>query len=97
MSEGYKVVEVEPSRDCKFPYMECSPKQWETYTEGMTERGKRQLANMLAHHMLLARRDRFGWWLTRDDLIDKGKPYWYVSNDGELTYDYKENNNGTNS
>lgn len=70
------------------PYFECTAEQWERHTKGMTERGKRRLANMLAHHCLLARRDELGWIITRFDLIQSGKPWWHVSNDGDLTYDY---------
>lgn len=71
-----------------YPYFDCRPEQWAQHTEGMTDRGKQTLANMLAHHCLLAQRDDLGWILTRFDLINKGRPYWHVSNDGELTYDY---------
>lgn len=75
----------------EYPYYECSQTTWELYTVGMTIRGKHQLANMLAHHCLLARRDVKGWILTRFDLITnktRKSPFWHVSNDGELSYDY---------
>lgn len=70
------------------PYFECTPEQWERHTKSMTDSGKHLLANMLAHHCLLARRDDRGWIITRFDLIRSGKPWWHVSNDGVLTYDY---------
>ncbi|MDZ5813873.1 hypothetical protein U4I65_02330 [Stenotrophomonas maltophilia] len=70
------------------PYFECSAEQWERHTTGMTDGGKQRLANMVAHHCLLARRDDRGWIITRFDLIRSGKPWWHVSNDGVLTYDY---------
>lgn len=70
------------------PYFECTPDQWSQHTHGMTAAGKNMLANMLAHHLLLARRDELGWIITRDDLIAEGRPWWHVSNDGKLTYDY---------
>lgn len=70
------------------PYFECTPEQWERHTKGMAEKGVRLLANMLAHHCLLARRDDRGWIITRFDLIRSGKPWWHVSNEGVLTYDY---------
>jgi hypothetical protein len=70
------------------PYFECKPEQWEQHTHGMTTAGKNVLANMLAHHCLLARRDELGWIITRYDLIAEGRPWWHVSNNGKLTYDY---------
>ena len=70
------------------PYFECSSQQWSAHTKGMDEYGKQRLANMLAHHCLLARRDELGWIITRFDLIASGRPWWHVSNDGRLTYDY---------
>ncbi|MCI1149025.1 hypothetical protein [Stenotrophomonas maltophilia] len=70
------------------PYFECKPEQWEQHTHGMTTAGKNVLANMLAHHCLLARRDELGWIITRYDLIAECRPWWHVSNNGKLTYDY---------
>lgn len=78
----------QPSLHEKAPYFECTAEQWERHTKGMTASGKHALANLLAHHCLLVRRDNFGWIVTRFDLINSGKPFWHVSNDGVLTYDY---------
>lgn len=80
------VFETSYTEGC--PWFECLPAQWERYTRGMTPAGCRQLSNLLAHHCLLVHRDRYGWILTRFDLILEGRPFWHVSNAGVLTYDY---------
>ncbi|PAM73189.1 hypothetical protein CEK00_04900 [Stenotrophomonas maltophilia] len=85
---GQEPVVVRVPRHEASPYFECTPEQWDQHTHGMTPAGKNMLANMLAHHLLLARRDELGWIVTRDDLIAEGRPWWHVSNNGKLTYDY---------
>lgn len=77
-----------------FPYFECTTAQWETYTNGMSEKGKKSLASMLAHHCLLVRRFEEGWLLTRADMISSfmnGKretPWAFCHNDGSHSYSF---------
>jgi hypothetical protein len=79
----------------KAPYFECTPDQWKEYTKGMSERGVRSLANMLAHHMLLLERIEEGWLLTRCDYIKavlagtRKSAYAFCSNDGDVDYSFQ--------
>jgi hypothetical protein len=71
-----------------YPYFEASKEAFEAMCVGMTYAGKRQFANMLAHHCMPMRRDVNGWILSRIDLGMEGQ-FWHVGNDGKLTYNYK--------
>lgn len=83
-----KLKEYDYKTTVVYPYYDASSSTYDKMTNGMSDAGKKSLANMLAHHLMPIQRYAEGWLLTRVDMIDrftKGElpsPYAFCHNDG---------------
>lgn len=80
--------------DKKYPLFDPGMDIWEHMMAEFDDKGKSQMGNQVAHHMIPVQRINDGWLLTRADYARgegwrNGKPkIMLVEWDGKLTYDY---------